>query len=422
MTENIIAGADIGNGYTKAVLKAASSGRTDEVDMPSLVRIVTHDKQNPTPDSEVAAVFRSDVSFYNRLDARFETPLVSDQHRRLFGTSALDSKGAIEEFDTVSGASKAQQQLSKVLVLGTIAAKALKDYVAAEGTLPTDELNVSATVALALPVHEYLRHRDTYADAFVASNQAHTVVIENFETKVRVNITFDDVLVKAEGASAQSAIASHGEKLIQYMLDGARARGDEHATNLVGIEASDIAEATGAIGIDVGDGTTGFIATQGTDAVFNDNASRSFDRGYGSILQDALDTMTSAGEGTAFSSRKHLAEYLLAEPNRLEKQRHAHVKSYVDTEAKLFVSEVAKHLSEALRTASSAQVLYVYGGGSGAIREHLYPVLQETIKRTKPGSFIPIMYLDAGFSRNLNREGLFLAAKALATSELLQVS
>ncbi|MBP1325076.1 plasmid segregation protein ParM [Leucobacter exalbidus] len=414
MTVNIIAGADIGNGYTKAVLKDVTSERTDEVDMPSLVRIVTHDKQNPTPDSEVATVFNSDVSFYNRLDARFETPLVSDQHRRLFGTSALDSKGAIEEFDTVSGASKAQQQLSKVLVLGTIAAKALKDYVSAEGILPTDELDVSATVALALPVHEYLRHRGTYADELLAHEQAHTVIIENFETKVRVNITFAEVIVNAEGASAQSAIAAHGESLIQYMLDEARTHNDAHATALVGIEASDIAEAKGAIGIDIGDGTTGFIATQGTDAVFNDNASRSFDRGYGSVLQDALDAMTSAGEGTAFSSRKHLAEYLLATPNRLDKQRHAHVKGYVDTEVKLFVSEVAKHLAESLRTASSAQVLYVYGGGSGAIREHLYPVLQETISRTKPGSFVPVMYLDAGFSRNLNREGLFIAAKDAA--------
>lgn len=414
MTVKIIAGADIGNGYTKAVLKDVSSGRADDVDMPSLVRIVTHDKQNPTPDSEVATVFSSDVSFFNRLDARFVTPLVADQHRRLFGTSALDSKGAIEEFDTISGASKAQQQLSKVLVLGMIAAKAVKDHVSVEGVLPTDELTVSASVALALPVHEYMRHRSGYAEAFQSADEAHSVIIENFETKVQVNIVFDEVVVKAEGASAQSAIAAHGEKLIQYMLDEARSRGDEQSKALVGIDASDIAEATGAIGIDVGDGTTGFIATQGENARFNDNASHSIDRGYGSVLTEALEAMNAAGEGKVFSSRKHLAEYLLAKPNGLEKKRYAHVKTYVDTQAKLFATDVAQHLAEALRTASAAQVVYVYGGGSGPIREHLYPALQQMIQVTKPGGFTPVMYLDASYSRHLNREGLFIAAKEVA--------
>lgn len=54
---------------------------------------------------------------------------------------------------------------------------------------------------------------------------------------------------------------------------------------------------------------------------------------------------------------------------------------------------------------AATEVVYVYGGGSGPLKEQLYPAL-----RAVAGD-VPVLYLDSSYSRHLNREGLYLAAR-----------
>ncbi|HEU5223040.1 MAG TPA: hypothetical protein VFU07_05090 [Candidatus Lumbricidophila sp.] len=409
---NLNGGLDIGNGYVKAVIEnpaLASDQARDIIDMPSSVSVLTRPNQLPLPDAEAQSVlFNADEDFYNQLDVTFGSALVPDSYRRLFGLRSLTADGAFEEFDTVGRASKAKQPLSKALVLGLFAAKALRDYVRTNGVLPEDELHVSARAALALPISEFLRHRESYAAEFVNGGRSHLVVIENFESKVTVKIVFTDVQVLAEGASAQYAIAGKGAQLIDVMLKDVRS----HGVALEGITAQDILAATNTIGIDLGEGTCNFAVF--SNGKFNVDASQTFGKGYGTVLVNAIKAMEDQGIESGFSSRKELAAFLQREPSALKRGFYNRVKQFVEQEARFFAEEVAEKLGSVLRTVGAVtEVAFVYGGGSGAIKDVLYPALLAKVAEMNSISEFPVLYLDAKYSRQLNREGLFIATKAV---------
>ena len=55
-------------------------------------------------------------------------------------------------------------------------------------------------------------------------------------------------------------------------------------------------------------------------------------------------------------------------------------------------------------------VVYIYGGGAGAVKDILYPMVISAVT-LDDGNCVPVIYLDAQYSRNLNRTGLFEVAK-----------
>src|SRR5699024_2931677 len=116
-TINLTGGIDVGNGYVKAVVRNTGTGVVDEVDMPSAV--VSMSRQNPKvpePDASAQEVV-TDGDFFNRLDCSMSTPLVQVSDRRILGRAALSIDGSkFDEFDVKTRQSKADQELSKVLV------------------------------------------------------------------------------------------------------------------------------------------------------------------------------------------------------------------------------------------------------------------------------------------------------------------
>ena len=392
----ITGGIDVGNGYVKAALRGAGE-KVDKFDIPSGVALVTGAVDLPTPDSAAVEVAGPTADIFNELDVTFASPLVHSTHRHLFGRRALKAQTPrFEEFDVISGISKAEQSLTKVLVLGLFAGKALRDYVAANGTLPTTQLDVEARVALALPIDEYREHRHGFAESF--KQGTHLVTVMNFETAVIVRITFVDVQVAAEGASAQFAIRQLGVGLADSMIEDVRA----HGQALEDITGQDIYDATSTVGIDIGEGTVNFPVY--SDAKFNGDASRTFDKGYGNVLMNSLNPLKKAG--LPFNSRKALADYLLSTPSALKRAEHAKVTAIVAEQAELFSEQVVEEFRKILaEVGRDTEVIYVFGGGSGSVRESLHPKLVQVVPEGTP-----VLFLDTRYSRHLNREGLLIAA------------
>jgi plasmid segregation protein ParM len=402
-------GIDVGNGYVKGLIRgsgASSAANVDEIDLPSGVALITRSNSLPLADSQAAE--KMDADFYNELDVSFASHLVGDQYRRLFGTRALTAQGAFDEFDVVGRRSKAQQELSKVLVLGTFAAKALRDYVRTNGVLPPEDevLSVRVRVALALPINEYLSHRVSYAAEFTAGT--HTVTVHNFETPVTVKLRFVDVQVIPEGASAQYAITAKGAPLMDAMLADVRRRG----LALEGITSEDVLAAQHTIGIDIGEGTVNFpVFTAGK---FNADASTTYNKGYGSVLTDALKAMQDRGFSAGFTSRKQLAEYLQAGPSPLKRNFYDKIVQFVEEEMLFFAKEVAEQFGRVLAVVgATTEVAYVYGGGAGPVKAFLYPALLAKATEMNSEDSFPTLYLDSSYSRHLNREGLYIAAEAV---------
>lgn len=411
MTNNniikMVAGLDIGNGYVKGSIGIDGFENISSVDYLSGVAIQTSSHDIKVKSEEAKEIIND---IYNYMEASFDSSAVENKSTRLFGRRGISSGKSTEEFDVSSTISKATQDLSGVLVLGSLAGKALQVYYDRNGVIPTETLKVEARLSLALPISEYKIYRKAYADKFKSST--HMVSIGNFESPVRVEIVITDVTVTAEGASAQYAIASRGKVLMDAMLKDLRTRGEK----LEGVTSEDILAAENIISVDIGEGTVNFPVFQ--NGRFNPDASMTFAKGYGTVLEQARERLQE--KNLPFNSRKALADFLLKKPNALNKNRYNMVKNIVDEELQGFTIEVIQEFRKAIsRVGSYTEVVYVYGGGATPVKEFLYPQLINVAKNLGGEDVAyPVLYLDSKYSRYLNKEGLFVIAKQVFYQDL----
>lgn len=401
MSINLLAALDIGNGYVKG--KASDdAGRMSIIDIPSCTAYVTgtHDLKTTAADIPGAV---SDI--FNQMDASFDSPLVKGQNRRFFGKRALQSGMPLEEFDVFSHVSKARQDLSGILILGCVAGTALQQYFNTYQALPGDMLDVHVRTALALPIREYKKYRVEYAERI--QNGTHIVTFHNFDVRVRVQVTFDDVQVVAEGASAQYAVMAKGPEFVEDALSDCR-----RFVSLSGITAQDVLSAATTVGVDIGEGTVNLPVFQ--NGRFNADVSVTLDKGYGSILTRALDRLQDAGY--AFGSRKELADYIQTPPSAIKRAAYDRVRSIVNEETVAFVNDVKMLFVKVMsRVGAYVEVAYVYGGGASPVQELLYPELMAASRDFS--TEFPILYLDSRYSRYLNREGLYWVVTEVAKED-----
>lgn len=408
----LIAGLDIGNGYVKGRASQYGAAPTN-IDFPSGAAVVTTSHNIETPDSAIPGVMQD---IFNELDASFDTPLVKRTNRRLFGRRGIESGMFLDQFNVASNhESKAEKDLSAVLTLGSLAGKALQDYYAEHQALPPQDeiIQVHARTFLALPINEYVDYRVQYAQGYTSTS--HMVTVYNFKYPVRFQIFFDDVQVVAEGAAAQSAIIEGGAPLMQSLLTDLRNMEPvlpgitERLNNitpemLLGVKRT--------VGIDIGEGTVNFPVMNG--AQLNADVSTHMDQGYGKVLEKALTRLKKMHHN--FNSRKELTEFLNTERNNpMHAARYNAVAGIVDEEIDGFTDEIEMKYREVMGGVGvNVDLVYVYGGGATPVRHKLYPALLRVAQDFGGINMTPpVLYLDSRYSRNLNRNGLYILANLL---------
>lgn len=397
----IIAGLDVGNGYLKGSSHEDKSADKIKVDIPSGACSITTSSDIKAKAEDVPAIV-GDI--FNQMDVSFDSPLVKDMNRHLFGERAVESGKYMDEFDVFSALSKAKQEIGPTLTLAACAGIALKEYYNANGKLPEDIIKAKMRIALALPIDEFRDYRKEYADGYKGCK--HLVTFHNFEQRVRIELEFEDVQVLAEGAAAQFAIAVNGVTLIDAMIKDAKRYDPEFDQN---ITAEAVAQAQTTVGIDIGEGTVNFPVFK--DGSLNIDTSFSYNQGWGSVLERARERLA---KDMPIKSRKELAALIEKEPKTpmMQRTRDKALK-VVEEERNTFVNEVIQQFRKVCgRVGTWIEVVYVYGGGAGKLKDKLYPALIKTSKDFD-ASF-PVLYLDSNYSRNLNREGLLYIADMMA--------
>lgn len=400
----LLAGLDIGNGYVKGQISV--DGKPAEgIDYLSGVAVQTNSHGVKTKIEEAGALI---ADIFNHMEASLDSNAVESKTVRLFGKRGVDSGKSMEEFDVSSTISKANQDLSGILVIGSLAGRVLQEYFKIHGELPNDTVHAEARVALALPITEYKHYRQSYSERFKTGT--HMVSIHNFEQIIRIELTITDVQVTAEGASAQYAIVEKGPILMDAMLKDLRSRGER----LEGITAQDILAAENTIGVDIGEGTVNFPVFQ--SGRFNADVSLSFSKGYGTVLEQARERLVE--RNMPFPSRKALADFLVKQPTALQRNRYNVAMQVVNEEIQGFVMELIQEFRKVMSKAGSyTEVIYVYGGGATPVKEALYPALLEVVKNLGGADMAyPVLYLDSQYSRFLNRQGLYIIADKVARS------
>lgn len=408
----MIAGLDIGNGYVKASVMAHGGGMTD-VDMPSCV---AHwlPKDGDVRRSAPADVAEEVAGIFDQMNVSFDSPAIEDKERFLVGARAVTCGRVPVQFDLNGVRSKSEQALTFQLALASIAGKALQDaYVAAGNRIPDGTIGVDVVAAaMALPITEYKDKeiRKNYAKAY--TDNVHVVTFHNFVQDVRVEIRFQNVMVNAEGAAAQLGIVSKGPDMVEAMLQDVRL----HGVELADITANDVISATSTLGVDIGEGTVNFPVF--INGRFSTDASSTMLTGYGKVMEDALEELIK--QKKPYKSRKELTEFLNNPPMNktsvIYRKRYESIQKVVDGEIAGFVDSVVNEFTKVMnRTGAQIEVIYVYGGGASPMQRELFPKLLKALQVFDGAEIItPVLYMDSRYSRNLNREGLFAMAEAMA--------
>lgn len=393
----MIAGLDIGNGYVKGQI----DGKT--IKFPSVCAVNFTGTALPVPEERLNEFFSRSV--YDQLDISFDSNTVRNNSRRFFGERALSSGMTLEEFDVNSSQSKAEVDLSGVLILGALAGRILVEYWNEHKALPTETLKRKCDLITALPVTEYRAFRDGYAKRFMG--QSHMVTIHNFEKPVRIEITFTSVRVMSEGEAAGYAMLFSDDKLMQKFLDAARAAGQK----LDGVTPADLKNAASTIGLDIGEGTLNFAVFTGKR--FNYDISTSIPKGYSQVLMRTMDRVLENG-GPRFSSRKELSEFMSREPSALSRARWNSVKAVLEQESHAFAREIAMKTSQVIaRAGGLVEAIYVFGGGAIPMRDYLYPELVKITSAGPSSDPLPLLYLSDEQAQFLNEYGLYMVAESL---------
>lgn len=400
---HFICGLDIGNGYTKAKFDLCDGSDLVTVDMPSAASYTSANKWISTKPSV------EDLStLCNSLDCTVdsETVSVGDRKRIYLGERAVHASNRTVIFNLEDSVPKCDDSLSGQIIMGVIAGVAVEKYLRDNHLqLPLDTIHVSCTAGLALPIQDYIDHRDNYK--YKLTNKPHHVTIHNYETPVNVLITFDDVEVLAEGAAAQYAINALGGDFLDVVIEGCRRQGAVLEKDLTGDE---LISYENVLTIDIGSGTVNFAAfNNGKLAVEN---SANIKRGYESVLEDVVKDIRNTP--SAPQTRKELSDFMLKAPEYGPKGKlKAKFQGYIDNEAEVFCRELlSEYKSIVNRTKLQVDAIYVIGGGATPLRNALYPALMES-SNLGDDIYLPVLYLDSYYSRNLNRNGLFDVAKSL---------
>ena len=397
----MIAGIDTGNGYVKGCIDGTI------LRFPSVTAVNFGRMTVPTPDDQLEEFFSR--SIFNELDASFDSSMVVNKSRRLFGSRALSSGMPIEEFDVNSTKSRAEADLSAVLVLGTLAGYALVNYWNENRSLPSDILRIKCDYFLTgLPVAECRNFRYEYAQRYMA--QKHMVTIHNFEQPVRIEIEFGAVQVMSEGEAAGYAMLFSDDSVMQSFLNSARKDGQP----LTGISVKDLKEANSTIGLDIGEGTVNIVVF--TNRRFNYDISTSYPKGYSQVLLAVLERLRD--EGYHFKDRKELAEFMSREPSALQRGHYDYIRTILEQEIALFASELGTQVSRIMAQAGGfVEVMFVYGGGAIPMKDALYPELMRLTETGVQGqTTFPVLYLTDENAQFMNEMGLYMVAEAMAAN------
>ena len=399
----ILAGLDIGNGCVKGKV-SIDGGEPHLMEFESTVAIET----NSLDIKSKGDYIKMDIDdIFNNMEASFDSPAIKSHTNRLFGKRGTHSGKATEEFDVASTISKADQDLSAILIFGALAGEALKHWFYTQGALPVETLKVKAQIAVALPITEYKMYRKRYAEKL--QGVLHMVSIHNFEMPVRVEIEVVNMNVLAEGAAAQFAIMHKDAS----MFDGLFAElKSVFGQEFEGITGADVLTASNTIGIDIGDGTVNFPVFQ--NGKFNPDVSMTFGKGYGTVMEQAGERLRMMG--MPIQSRKTLTDLLEGSSNRLKAARQNKILQVLEEEAEGFAQEVIVQFRKVMsRIGAYTEVIFVYGGGAIKVKNWLYGALVDAAKQFGgDDASYPVFYIAGDESRYLNAEGLFDIATQVA--------
>lgn len=403
MIETIWTSCDLGNDGSKINFDF----KKKNVVVPSVVGEADANLEKATFDTK-EAMDEYMKNFLNEAIFSVASSSVNSSNRYYLGQAAIDNNRLGRRFDINNFSGKSQDDLSLLLMLGSIAAYGVQK--AYQENKPLKDLHFNVNLTTALPIREgkTLGVIDHYENKYLKTD--HVVNFYNFKDVISVTLHFNYVKVTLEGQASQIAITNS----IDWMPSLANGLKDDlvkYNPNLKSITPKQITMARNVLLIDIGGKTVDFAVIQNGRA--NVNTSVSSMKGYDNVLLKAIDSLQAKQRN--FSSIGQLESYLEQGASPFDPSSYEQVKSVVKADSQDLAQDITDQMSKALGQGGlNPELVFVTGGGSIPMREDtdLRQMLTDKLNSFNNNHTVPVVFVPEKFARYTNLLGLILMLQA----------
>lgn len=308
------------------------------------------------------------------------------------GYRAAHSNGKPDALDIELG-DKHKRDLPVVNVLSVMASKAVQTVYNEGEELPKN-IEIPASLILAIPASEYEPSKARFLESRFKDNE-HVVIVYVGEEKVTVQITFEVVKVTREGVPALYAIFEGESDMFTDFCE---------LYKLENIDGQYFKDKK-VLHADIGDGTTEYIYSNGLNPV--PDACWGEKRGIGHAIEGAIKLLQEDYKGGVDINRQQFSELVTDSDDKKHDKAVEFLEETRYMQAQGIYNDIEK--SYIYKTASKAEVLAVYGGGSIALKGDLYKKLLAFCKVND----IQLLWIPEKYATEMNVKGMEILSEKL---------
>ncbi len=344
------------------------------------------------------------VNLLDELQVHITSNTIKRSGQFLVGKRAMNFAKDTTTMDIEEGG-KHEDDLPIIHLVSIVAAKAIQKEFGETNTLPAT-LDVKVKLTTAIPASEWKPEHARVLEKRLVE-KPHIAIVDVAEEKVTVTVSFEQVTVTREGIPPLyrmiRAIADGENKMFRKYVEFCKQElkyTEEEIQKMLKLE---VFSAKKILHVDIGDGTTEYIYTEGLNP--KPDSCTGERRGIGHALLEAIKLLQNNRPGVGEITRQQFAEILLHEEHKF----HQEAKEFFYETRYVQAENILRDIRNKYRnnTASEAEVIAIYGGGSIALEEDLEKELVSFCKRNK----LELLWIPAEYAVDMNIEGLDVLEK-----------
>lgn len=369
----LLIGTDIGNSETKMILNQ------ELIKQPSVVKYLL-----VKPNVHETDHLKNVTNLLDQLVVNISSKALRRNGLYLVGNRANITADKVENMNIKLG-NKHKHDIPVVMTLSMIAGRSIQNHYKETGEIPST-IEVSSKMSTAIPASEYTPVKAKHLEERFLNGE-HIVIVHVGEELVSVKIKFEKVKVTQEGVPALFALLESDQKVLdEYNKEYSQKVTPKDLRNKK------------ILHVDIGDGTTEYIYTNGLNPV-NDACSGER-RGVGHATEEANTLLKEQVGGHLDINRQQFMSILKDNTHNLFDEANKSLDLAKYSQAQLILEDIQEKYTR--NAAGNVDLIAVYGGGSVQFKENLYQDLLEFAKEVR----CSILWIPETHAVDMNVRGL----------------
>ncbi|WP_226567813.1 ParM/StbA family protein [Bacillus stratosphericus] len=385
----ITVAADIGNSETKMIARYEGMEGSECFHQPSVIR-----KLIKSPQIAETNLKKNVINLDENLIVHITSNALKTHSDGLYviGKKAMQTDMNKVQNMNIKLGNKHKHDIPVIMILSMIARKIVKDEFELKGSLDSS-YQIDCDFASAIPASEFTFEKAKEFEKRLASGD-HTVVVHLGDKRVMVGINFKRTKITQEGVPAIFAMVADGEDNDQRKVGLFDKFNEVYSEEM---KPKDLLKMK-IFHVDIGDGTTEYIYTNGVNPVID--ACDGERRGVGHATEDAVIMLNEILQGSFKTSRQSFMEIIKDESHNLHSEAFNALEAAKGTQANEILEDTFEKIQN--KAGNTVDLIAVYGGGSIQFREYLEESLREYAETINS----KLLWVPKELAVNLNVRGL----------------